>query len=100
MGDSEREDREADPSSSDRVTLKKEIGLLSACAIIIGKWRLTAALGSSRSSLIRSRRFGGKVNGATRGSGGNVAPAPPLKFQCRGTRSGSAPDPAQPRLLQ
>lgn len=27
-------------SKNDRVALKKEIGLLTACAIIIGEWRL------------------------------------------------------------
>lgn len=35
MEDKEREKK--DKNSSDRVTLKKEIGLLSACAIIIGE---------------------------------------------------------------
>uniref|UniRef100_A0A3P8VDT3 Solute carrier family 7 member 10a n=1 Tax=Cynoglossus semilaevis TaxID=244447 RepID=A0A3P8VDT3_CYNSE len=36
MGDKRRKKKEQDSSKSDRVTLKKEIGLLSACAIIIG----------------------------------------------------------------
>lgn len=35
MGDKEK--KKKDKNSSDRVTLKKEIGLLSACAIIIGE---------------------------------------------------------------
>lgn len=41
MGDNEKEKKQKSSASSDRVTLKKEIGLLSACAIIIGEF-LTA----------------------------------------------------------
>ncbi|XP_076011400.1 asc-type amino acid transporter 1 [Genypterus blacodes] len=36
MGDKEKRKKDKNSSGSDRVTLKKEIGLLSACAIIIG----------------------------------------------------------------
>eukprot|EP00064_Thunnus_orientalis_P002251 superscaffoldBa00000158_g2258 len=36
MGDKEKKKKDTNSSGSDRVTLKKEIGLLSACAIIIG----------------------------------------------------------------
>lgn len=36
--DKEKKKRDKKSSKSDRVTLKKEIGLLSACAIIIGEW--------------------------------------------------------------
>lgn len=37
MEDKEKRKKDKNSSSSDRVTLKKEIGLLSACAIIIGE---------------------------------------------------------------
>lgn len=37
MEDKKKRKKNEDPSNSDRVTLKKEIGLLSACAIIIGE---------------------------------------------------------------
>lgn len=37
MEDKEKKEKDKDPSKSDRVTLKKEIGLMSACAIIIGE---------------------------------------------------------------
>lgn len=37
MGDKEKKKKDTNSSGSDRVTLKKEIGLLSACAIIIGE---------------------------------------------------------------
>lgn len=37
MDDKEKRKKDKNSSSSDRVTLKKEIGLLSACAIIIGE---------------------------------------------------------------
>ncbi|KAG7236954.1 hypothetical protein INR49_032961 [Caranx melampygus] len=36
MGDKEKKKKDKNSPKSDRVTLKKEIGLLSACAIIIG----------------------------------------------------------------
>lgn len=35
-------------SKSDRVALKKEIGLLTACAIIIGEWGVLSSWGLSR----------------------------------------------------
>lgn len=37
MEDTERKKKDKNSSKDDRVTLKKEIGLLSACAIIIGE---------------------------------------------------------------
>lgn len=37
MEDKEKKKKDKNSSNSDRVTLKKEIGLLSACAIIIGE---------------------------------------------------------------
>ena len=37
MEDKEKRKKDTNSSKSDRVTLKKEIGLLSACAIIIGE---------------------------------------------------------------
>lgn len=37
MEDKEKKKKDKNSSESDRVTLKKEIGLLSACAIIIGE---------------------------------------------------------------
>lgn len=37
MEDKKKRKKNEDSSNSDRVTLKKEIGLLSACAIIIGE---------------------------------------------------------------
>lgn len=37
MEDKEKKKKDKKSSNSDRVTLKKEIGLLSACAIIIGE---------------------------------------------------------------
>lgn len=38
MEDKKKRKKNEDSSNSDRVTLKKEIGLLSACAIIIGEF--------------------------------------------------------------
>lgn len=38
MEDKEKRKKDGNSSKSDRVTLKKEIGLLSACAIIIGEY--------------------------------------------------------------
>ena len=37
MEDKEKKKKDKNSSKNDRVTLKKEIGLLSACAIIIGE---------------------------------------------------------------
>lgn len=53
MGDKRRKKKEQDSSKSDRVTLKKEIGLLSACAIIIGEC-LTAFVWNNE---VSSERF-------------------------------------------
>lgn len=73
MGDKEKRKKDKNSSGSDRVTLKKEIGLLSACAIIIGE--CTAAIVTSsqmdenriRHSTGSLRWFSlhGKVNGET-----------------------------------
>lgn len=38
MEDKEKRRKDENSSNNDRVTLKKEIGLLSACAIIIGEY--------------------------------------------------------------
>lgn len=38
MEDKEKKKKDKNSPNSDRVTLKKEIGLLSACAIIIGEY--------------------------------------------------------------
>lgn len=38
MDDKEKREKDENSNKSDKVTLKKEIGLLSACAIIIGEY--------------------------------------------------------------
>lgn len=71
MEDKETGRKEEKSSKNDRVALKKEIGLLSACAIIIGEFLRRAA----------ERVAGGMTGGTWRGSS--------FKFQCHGAQSGS-----------
>lgn len=82
MEDKEKRKKDKKSSSSDRVTLKKQIGLLSACAIIIGECVTAFVL---KCAFMKRR---GEVNGETRGwreSCCNVAEAV-VNLQCRGTQ--------------
>lgn len=74
MEDKERRQEDTNSSLSDRVTLKKEIGLLSACAIIIGECVTAFALHYSCARSVSAAER--EVNGETRGwrdDGCNVA---------------------------
>lgn len=81
MEDKEKRKKDKNSSNSDRVTLKKEIGLLSACAIIIGECLTAFVLNCE----FLKRR--GEVSGEARGwreNCCNVAEAV-VKLQGRGT---------------
>lgn len=70
MEDKERRQEDTNSSHSDRVTLKKEIGLLSACAIIIGecvRLKIIRARGAAlpRREKLTGRRVAGGMTAVT-----------------------------------